>query len=72
MTTPHPPTALTPRQREIAALVAAGRTNAEIGGALGISGETVRNHLAMVMARLRMANRAQLAAWYATATIEEG
>ena len=40
-----PPTALTPREREVIAHVAEGRTNGEIGHLLSISPETVRKHL---------------------------
>jgi DNA-binding CsgD family transcriptional regulator len=36
---------LTPREREVIALVADGRTNGEVAHALGVSPETVRKHL---------------------------
>jgi DNA-binding CsgD family transcriptional regulator len=36
---------LTPREREVVARVAEGRTNGEVGRLLGISPETVRKHL---------------------------
>jgi DNA-binding CsgD family transcriptional regulator len=39
------PAGLTPREREVIALVADGRTNGEVAHALGISPETVRKHL---------------------------
>jgi DNA-binding CsgD family transcriptional regulator len=51
---------LTARQREIVEYVALGRTNAEIGTALGISIHTVRNLLVKVCARLQAANRAEV------------
>lgn len=51
---------LTPRQREVVVHVALGRSNAEIGRALGISENTVRNLLAQVRARLAVANRAEI------------
>jgi DNA-binding CsgD family transcriptional regulator len=57
---------LTPRQREIIALVAAGRTNQEIGRALGISYQTVKNHLWYVSTLHGHVNRAQLAVWWVT------
>jgi DNA-binding CsgD family transcriptional regulator len=44
-TAPSRPCALTPREREVIAGVAEGRTNGEIGRLLGISRETVRKHL---------------------------
>ncbi|MCB9591754.1 MAG: helix-turn-helix transcriptional regulator [Sandaracinaceae bacterium] len=51
---------LTPRQRELVEHVALGRTNAEVGRALGISANTVRNTLATIRARVGAANRADL------------
>jgi DNA-binding CsgD family transcriptional regulator len=51
---------LTARQREVVEYVALGRTNAEIGAALGISIHTVRNLLVKVCARLQAANRAEV------------
>jgi DNA-binding CsgD family transcriptional regulator len=49
--------ALTAREREVVAHVAAGRTNAEIGRALGISHQTVRKHLENVYAKLGVHTR---------------
>jgi len=57
---------LTPRQREIIDLVAAGRTNQEIGRALGIPDQTVKNHLWYVSTLHGHVNRAQLAVWWVT------
>lgn len=51
---------LTERQREIVVQVALGHTNAEIGRALGISENTVRNLLVAIRARLGAANRAEI------------
>ena len=51
---------LTPRQRELVERVALGHTNAEIGQALGLSQNTVRNLLTEVRQRLGAANRAEL------------
>jgi DNA-binding CsgD family transcriptional regulator len=51
---------LTPRQREIVERVALGHTNAQIGEALGLSANTVRNLLTDVRARLAAANRAEI------------
>ena len=42
---PHRANALTPREREVIAYIAEGRTNGEVGRLLGISPETVRKHL---------------------------
>lgn len=53
---------LTAREREVASLVARGLTNAEIGRLLGTSPFTVRNQLSRILARLGVANRAELVA----------
>ena len=52
--------ALTGREREIARLVAARRSNEEIGAALGISSRTVSTHLSNVFAKLGVASRGEL------------
>jgi DNA-binding CsgD family transcriptional regulator len=60
---------LTPRQIETASLAARGHTNTEIADRLGVSGNTVKKHLADVFERLHVAGRAELAlqfAWLAT------
>lgn len=57
------PTALTPRQRDIARLVADGRTNRQIAQELVITVGTVANHVAQILGRLGLENRVQLAAW---------
>lgn len=55
---------MTPRQREVLALVAAGRSNREIGAALGITEATVKCHLVRIYARLGSANRVAAAVWF--------
>ena len=50
---------LTEREREILELIAAGRSNAEIGQRLGIAPKTVRNHVANVLNKLEVADRSQ-------------
>jgi DNA-binding CsgD family transcriptional regulator/pimeloyl-ACP methyl ester carboxylesterase len=60
---PSAPSLLTPRQREVAHLVALGLSNAEIGERLGIGRRTVESHLERVRLRLGLSSRAQLAAW---------
>ncbi len=57
---------LTPRERQVAALVASGRTNRQIGRALGISEKTAEVHLHHVMSKLDVRNRAEVAAWAVT------
>lgn len=56
------PLELTPREREVLALVAQGRTNGQIGVALFISTKTVSVHVSNVLAKLGAANRAEAAA----------
>lgn len=52
---------LTPRQRQVAGLVAGGGTNRQIARALGITEKTVEVHLTQIMARLGARSRAQVA-----------
>ncbi|RNL62984.1 helix-turn-helix transcriptional regulator [Nocardioides marmoriginsengisoli] len=54
--------ALTPRQHEVARLVATGRTNAEIAATLTISEKTVEKHVADVFLRLKVQSRSAVAA----------
>jgi DNA-binding CsgD family transcriptional regulator len=53
---------LTPTEHTVAALVADGLTNPQIGDRLSISGRTVQTHLAHIFAKLDIVSRAQLAA----------
>ena len=52
--------ALTPRQREVAALIAAGRTMKEVASALGLSPRTVETHKYQIMASLGLQTTADL------------
>jgi non-specific serine/threonine protein kinase len=56
-------TVLTRRETQVAVLVAAGRTNRQIGTALGIAEKTAEVHLQHVMAKVNAVNRAEVAAW---------
>ncbi|GAA1382904.1 response regulator transcription factor [Catellatospora chokoriensis] len=51
---------LTPRQEQIALLVAAGSTNVEVATRLAISAHTVKHHLRGVFDRLGVASRREL------------
>ncbi|RNM16346.1 response regulator [Nocardioides pocheonensis] len=52
---------LTPREAEVLALVADGRSNAEIARALGLSLKTVQNHVSNVLAKMQVRDRTQAA-----------
>ncbi|MFI6290332.1 response regulator [Nonomuraea sp. NPDC050790] len=60
---PPPPDPLTDREREIAVLVAHGRTNADIATELFISPGTVKTHLANIQRKVGASNRVGIAAW---------
>jgi DNA-binding NarL/FixJ family response regulator len=53
---------LTPREAEILALVAEGRSNGEIGKQLFISTKTVSVHVSNILAKLDAASRTEAAA----------
>jgi DNA-binding NarL/FixJ family response regulator len=53
----HPVPRLTPRQRELLRLVAAGHTNTQIARHLGISEGTVGTHLENIYERLHISSR---------------
>lgn len=52
---------LTNREREVLRLVAAGKTNQEIGLELGISEKTVEKHIGALFAKLKVASRVEAA-----------
>jgi predicted ATPase/DNA-binding CsgD family transcriptional regulator len=60
-----PPSSLTPREHQIAALVADGRSNKAIAEELSISPTTAARHVANIMAKLGFSSRTQIAAWVA-------
>lgn len=51
--------AITPREREIIALIARGSANKEIGAALGIAEDTVKQHVSRILQKLGVKDRAQ-------------
>jgi DNA-binding CsgD family transcriptional regulator len=66
---------LTPRQREIAMLVAAGLTNNQIAERLMLAPRTVRNYVGHILHRLDFVSRTQVAVWAAACGLyspEEG
>ncbi|MEV6488683.1 response regulator transcription factor [Actinoplanes sp. NPDC051633] len=52
---------LSPGEREVAQLVARGRTNQEIGTALAMSTATVKAYVSRILTKLGLANRTQIA-----------
>jgi two-component system, NarL family, response regulator DevR len=55
---------LSPQERRVLALVAEGKTNKEIGSALGLSDKTVKNYLSNILEKLQMTRRSQAAAFF--------
>jgi DNA-binding NarL/FixJ family response regulator len=60
--TPRAFAALSPREREVLALVAAGQTNKAIAEALYVSPNTVKTHVSSLLQKLHAETRVQLAA----------
>jgi DNA-binding NarL/FixJ family response regulator len=55
---------LSPQERRVLALVAEGKTNKEIGLALGLSDKTVKNYMSNIMEKLQVTRRSQAAAYF--------
>jgi DNA-binding NarL/FixJ family response regulator len=58
-----PRVVLTEREDEIVAMVAQGRTNAEIAAELFLAPGTVKNHIAAIQRKIEGRNRVAIAAW---------
>ncbi|WP_098504185.1 response regulator transcription factor [Tepidiforma thermophila] len=54
---------LSPRERDVARLVASGMTNAEIARSLGLSASTVKHYVESAMRKAGVTNRVLLAMW---------
>ncbi|MGH2615480.1 MAG: LuxR C-terminal-related transcriptional regulator [Thermomicrobiales bacterium] len=54
---------LTVREREAAALIAQGKSNGEIADTLFVSKRTVEKHIAHILSKLELTNRAQIVRW---------
>lgn len=62
------PNGLSPRETEVAALVAEGLTNRQIAERLVLSERTAQNHVQHILTKLGFATRSQIAAWSARST----
>ena len=60
----HAKDSLSPQERRILALVVRGKTNKEIGKALGLSDKTVKNYLSNAFQKMHVARRSQAAALF--------
>jgi len=58
---------VTPRQRQVAKLVAQGWSNRQIATELVITERSAESHVERIRARLGFRSRAQIAAWYVAA-----
>jgi DNA-binding CsgD family transcriptional regulator len=56
---------LTPRERDIAFLVADGLSNSEIGRQLGLQSKTVDTYVRRIQLRLRLTSRSKIVDWIA-------
>jgi len=54
---------LTPREREVLALLTEGLSNSNIASALGVSVGTIKTHICNILSKLHMADRVQAAVW---------
>ena len=77
-TTPRPaarrpaPGALSPRETQVAALVARGLTNREIAAALLVTEHTAMRHVEHILGKLGLRSRTQVAAWAVAHGVADG
>ena len=67
----HRGTGLTPRQREVVALIAAGCSNDEVGQRLGISPRTAKAHSDTLRSKLGVSRRRQIPVAFRVQTGED-
>lgn len=58
-----PPGGLTPRERQVAALLAQGKSNREIAAALVVGSRTVETYISRILSKLGFTSRVQIATW---------
>jgi non-specific serine/threonine protein kinase len=66
------PARLTPRERQVTALIARGLSNREIAARMVISVRTAETHVQHIMVKLGFSTRTQIAAWAAAGDAAEG
>ena len=71
MKTPSRTTLITPRQREVIQLIAAGMSNEELGHELGISARTAKAHCDALRQKLGVSRRRQIPLAYRRLTGED-
>jgi predicted ATPase/DNA-binding CsgD family transcriptional regulator len=54
---------LTPREREVAALIAAGMSYRDIADELSVTAKTIEKHVGNILAKLGLENRSQIVVW---------
>jgi non-specific serine/threonine protein kinase len=64
--------ALSPRERQVARLVARGLTNRQLANELVISTRTADHHVASILAKLGLDTRAQIAGWVERIGMRDG
>jgi DNA-binding NarL/FixJ family response regulator len=70
---PHRPgDDLTPREREVLALVAEGASNHQIAETLVVSERTARTHVSAILSKLGLVSRTQAALWAVTEGLARG
>jgi len=57
------PGGLTAREREVAILIAQGKSNQSIADALVVTGRTIETHIGNIMFKLGCTSRTQIAVW---------
>ena len=57
------PDGLTEREREVAALIARGKSNGAIASELVLSKRTVEKHVANILSKLGFTSRTQIVRW---------
>lgn len=60
---------LSPREHEVAALIAHGHTNRQIAATLHITEGTAANHVLHILTKLGFSSRAQIASWVASRAV---